>query len=90
MLSSKEKQKSLVLALTFVRSGHYSSTHENALTVKQVGTVERKTAPLPEGLDEVKDGIHSGGGSVGIPPRESGKGGHEPHHPAGENTGLGT
>lgn len=37
-----------------------------------------KTAPMPEGLNEVNDGVHSGGGSRGAPASGSGKGGHEP------------
>ncbi|KAK5442008.1 hypothetical protein LTS15_011166 [Exophiala xenobiotica] len=37
----------------------------------------KKTAPLPEGLSEVNDGVHSGGGSRGNQ-EGSGKGGHEP------------
>ena len=46
-----------------------------------------KTAPLPEGLNEVHDGVHSGGGSRGIPASGSGKGGHEPKT-LGEEKGL--
>ncbi|KAI1622185.1 hypothetical protein EDD37DRAFT_637265, partial [Exophiala viscosa] len=37
-----------------------------------------KTAPLPEGLSEVNDGVHSGGGSRGTPASGSGKSGHIP------------
>lgn len=38
-----------------------------------------KTADMPEGLQESHDGVHSGGGSVGIGSHTgSGKGGHEP------------
>ncbi|ETI26752.1 hypothetical protein G647_10197 [Cladophialophora carrionii CBS 160.54] len=37
-----------------------------------------KTAALPEGLNEVHDGVHSGGGSRGAPAGGHGKPGHEP------------
>lgn len=48
-----------------------------------------KAAPLPEGLNEVPDGVHSGGGSRGVPGYTgSGKGGHEPKS-LGENKGQG-
>ncbi|KIW54194.1 hypothetical protein PV05_06571 [Exophiala xenobiotica] len=54
----------------------------------------KKTAPLPEGLSEVNDEVHSGGGSRGNQ-EGSGKGGHEPKtlgelkgtKTAGKNTG---
>ncbi|KAJ9643647.1 uncharacterized protein PV06_09166 [Exophiala oligosperma] len=46
----------------------------------------KKAAPMPEGLSEVHDEVHSGGGSRGNL-EGSGKGGHEPKT-LGENKGL--
>ncbi|KAL1850295.1 hypothetical protein Plec18170_006990 [Paecilomyces lecythidis] len=46
----------------------------------------QKTAPFPDA--DFEDGEHSGGGSRGVPPSGSGKGGHEPKH-LGEQKGLG-
>jgi hypothetical protein len=44
----------------------------------------KRTAPLPEGISEMKnDGYHSGGGSRGMPASGSGKGGHDPHPGSG-------
>ena len=50
----------------------------------------KRTAPLPEGISEMKDHeLHSGGGSRGYPAGGSGKGGHDPHPRSGEDKGLG-
>ncbi|GAD92033.1 hypothetical protein NFIA_039580 [Paecilomyces variotii No. 5] len=45
-----------------------------------------KPAAFPDG--DFEDGVHSGGGSRGVPPSGSGKGGHEPKT-LGERKGLG-
>jgi len=45
----------------------------------------QKTAPLPEGMDEMNDRVLSGGAAPG---HESGKGGHDPKT-MGENIGRG-